>query len=558
MTKSKGTIAFDEIGLGSVLKHHLLAVPPNQREYSWGEEQVDKLFQDYARAINEEGPYFLGTIVTIPGDDGILEVVDGQQRLATTAILLAAIRDLLQSLGEDILVESIENEFLTGIDRKNRGRVARLTLNVDDAEYFNQLIQPGQPSQSPTRDSHELLLGATEMAAKFVEGLVAQLAKSDRGDELERWVSFVEDRALVILLRVPDGADAYKMFETLNDRGLRTSQADLIKNYLFGRSGDRLPEVQTKWSYMRGTLEAIDEEDITINFLRHALIVLNGPIREAEVYETVQDIARSKPKAAKFASTLEELANTYVATYNPESEFWNGYPTSARQADKVFNLFNIRPLRALILAVATKFGKKRAGEAFEFLVSLGVRLLLASSTRSGSVETPLAEAAQEVYAGEITTVKQLKKRLNGITPSDRQFRNAFETAKVSNSRQARYYLRSLESVANSDNAPWFVPVDDPDVINLEHVLPRKPEGNWPSFSEDDHRAKATRIGNLVLMKYTDNSAANSGSFADKRTIYAEASYELTKKVGEAEDWEPSSIDDRQTELADLAVKAWPI
>jgi Protein of unknown function DUF262/Protein of unknown function (DUF1524) len=558
MTKSKGTIAFDEIGLGSVLKHHLLAVPPNQREYSWGEEQVDKLFQDYARAINEEGPYFLGTIVTIPGNDGVLEVVDGQQRLATTAILLAAIRDLLQSLGEDILVESIENEFLTGIDRKNRGRVARLTLNVDDAEYFNQLIQPGQPSQSATRDSHELLLGAMERAAEFVEGLVAQLSKSDRGDELERWVSFVEDRALVILLRVPDGADAYKMFETLNDRGLRTSQADLIKNYLFGRSGDRLPEVQTKWSYMRGALEAIDEEDITINFIRHALIVLNGPTREAEVYETVQDIARSKPKAAKFASTLEELANTYVATHNPESEFWNGYPTSARQAGKVFNLFNIRPLRALILAVAAKFGKKRAADSFEFLVSLGVRLLLASSTRSGSVETPLAEAAQEVYAGEISTVKQLKKRLNGITPSDRQFRSAFEIAKVSNSKQARYYLRSLESVANRDNAPWFVPVDDPDVINLEHVLPRKPEGNWPSFSEDDHRAKATRIGNLVLMKYTDNSAANSDSFADKKTIYAEASYELTKKVGEAEEWEPSSIDDRQAELADLAVKAWPI
>ena len=76
-----------------------------------------------------------------------------------------------------------------------------------------------------------------------------------------------------MLLKVPDDADAYKMFETLNDRGLRTSQADLVKNYLFGKSGERFAEVQSRWSFMRGALEALDEEDITINFLRHALVL---------------------------------------------------------------------------------------------------------------------------------------------------------------------------------------------------------------------------------------------------------------------------------------------
>lgn len=243
---------FEEAGLGSVLKQHLLAVPPNQREYSWTDEEVIQLFQDYARAIDEDGPYFLGTIVTISGDAGTLEVVDGQQRLATTAILLAGIRDKLDEINEEILVESINNEFLTGIDRKTRERIARLRLNVDDAQVFEQLMQPGDAALEATRDSHDRLIDATAEAAKFVEALVSVVAPSDQGDLLERWVTFIEHRALVILLTVPDGADAYKMFETLNDRGLRTSQADLIKNYLFGRSGDRLAEVQNKWSYMRG------------------------------------------------------------------------------------------------------------------------------------------------------------------------------------------------------------------------------------------------------------------------------------------------------------------
>jgi uncharacterized protein with ParB-like and HNH nuclease domain len=68
-------------------------VPPNQREYSWTTKEVRTLLQDFAKAISDSNSasYFLGTIVTIPRTGGSLEVVDGQQRLATTAIMLAAI-----------------------------------------------------------------------------------------------------------------------------------------------------------------------------------------------------------------------------------------------------------------------------------------------------------------------------------------------------------------------------------------------------------------------------------------------------------------------------------
>src|SRR3954466_7162423 len=112
MNESKSQITYDQIGLGGVLKQNQLIVPINQREYSWTEKQVTQLFQDFAKAISDsESVYFLGTIVTIPRANGTLEVADGQQRLATTAILLSAIRDYLKGK-EDVLVESINNEFL--------------------------------------------------------------------------------------------------------------------------------------------------------------------------------------------------------------------------------------------------------------------------------------------------------------------------------------------------------------------------------------------------------------------------------------------------------------
>src|SRR4051812_44154644 len=109
---TESEIGFAQLGLGSVLKHHQLTVPANQREYAWEAKEVTTLFRDLAREISGgQLSYFCGTIVTIPRPNSILEVVDGQQRLATAAIFLSAIRDYLKPL-EGELAQSINDEFL--------------------------------------------------------------------------------------------------------------------------------------------------------------------------------------------------------------------------------------------------------------------------------------------------------------------------------------------------------------------------------------------------------------------------------------------------------------
>ena len=94
--KEIGEIGFEHIGIGTALNRNRLVVPVNQREYAWEEKHVLDLFQDFSKAINQDRKtYFLGTIVLTKGKDNVPEVADGQQRLATTTILLAAIRDYL-------------------------------------------------------------------------------------------------------------------------------------------------------------------------------------------------------------------------------------------------------------------------------------------------------------------------------------------------------------------------------------------------------------------------------------------------------------------------------
>jgi hypothetical protein len=560
MTDTKSQVAFEQCGLGSVLKHNQLVVPLNQREYAWIDRQVTQLFQDFAKAITDgEQGYFLGTIVTIPRATGNLEVVDGQQRLATTAILLAAIRDYLDGK-EEVLVEAINNEFLTGIDRTKRARVPKLRLNVDDNDLFGWIIARSSVEKEPekTRDSHHRLANAYLEAQKHVRNIVSTLDPKDHGDLLNAWVSFIENRALVVLLKVPNDANAYKMFETLNDRGLRTSQADLIKNYLFGRAGERMTEVQNRWAYMRGTLESLEEENITIDFLRHALIAIKGYIREAQVYESVQESVKSEQAAITFSSTLETLATSYVATFNPEHEKWNGYPDTVRKGIEVLNLLNIKPMRPLSLAIAAKLGPKEAAKALQFMISFGVRLMIASTTRSGSVEVPIATTANEIFTGKIETADAILKKLADITPTDDEFKAAFETARVSKGQLSRYYLRSLEMAAKGEAEPWFIPTDDRSVINLEHVLPKKPNGNWVEFREDEIGIWTNRIGNQALMRASDNSDLKSIGFHEKKKIYAASPYVLTSQIGALDAWSSSSILARQKALAALALKAWPV
>ena len=555
---TKGQIGFQQIGLGGVLKQYRLLVPPNQREYSWTEQEVTTLLQDFARSISDqEGEYFLGTIVTIPRAPDLLEVVDGQQRLATTAVLLSQIRNYLAGK-EPLIAESITNGFLTDIDREKRERVAKMQLNTSDNEFFRTMISEKGPKPQPSIASHRLIKDAFELCAAHIGRTVAPFDSKDHGDVLNKWLDFLEHRAAVILLKVPSDANAYKMFETLNDRGLRTSQADLVKNYLFGQSDTRLNEAQQKWALMRGALESLDEDDITVTFLRHSLIVMRGYILGSQVYDGVQKQAKGSQSALAFLTNLEQLATVYAAIANPEHEKWNAYPDAMRRAIQTLNLLNVKPMRPLLLAVASKFSPGEANEAFRMMIAWSVRLMIASTTRSGSVEVPLADRAHEIFKGEITDAATLKKKLGPIIPADAPFRQAFEIATVSKASLGRYYLRALEMAAKSEAAPWFIPNDDRETINLEHVLPEKPDGNWNHFNADVAKVYVKRLGNLALMLAKSNSDLRSAPFEAKKAVYKDSPYEMTKRIASVREWNTAQIEDRQRVLAGLALKAWPL
>ena len=123
---------------------------------------------------------------------------------------------------------------------------------------------------------------------------------------------------------------------------------------------------------------------------------------------------------------------------------------------------------------------------------------------------------------------------------------------------ARYYLRSLETAAKNEAEPRFIPTDDGTVINLEHVLPKQPEGNWTQFNDEEVRLYGRRLGNLALMRASDNSTVRSAAFEEKKALYAHSPYVLTSEISSYQQWTVQAIAERQAHLAQLALQAWPV
>lgn len=563
MADGSSGFSFDFLGLGGILKNNQLAMPPHQREFSWGSEKVTQLIEDLTEAKETSKEHFLGTIVAIKDDDtGVLMVVDGQQRLTTTTILLSAIRNhLQQDSSAALIVEAIENEFLSTIDRRAQERVPRLSLNVDDNEFFKKLIasKGNLNALQPSRESHDLLVDAARTCEDWVNRVASTHGSFDVKNRLNDWIEYLEKKATAVLLSVADGSRAYKMFETLNDRGLRTSQADLVKSYLFGQVGERrLSEAQAKWSSMRETLQELDDDDRTINFLWHSVLATRKFIKADDLYDAIRDVVRGSNSAAAYLDELEALARVYVATHQPSAERWHRLGPKTKKALEVINFFNPKPMRPLLLGISAKMPDREIEGCLLFLVAVTVRSVIAGSTRSGIIQETYASAALGVYSGRINTTESLKAALSSVVISDIDFQESFLAAKVSKAALGRYYLHSLEAAGAKESEPWFIQNDDPSQITLEHIMPQRISGvEWSHVTEEGHRRSLKRLGNLCLLQKTTNSN-KLNDFTSGKPIYGQSPYRWTKMLAEKERWGVDEIEERQKEMADLAVKTWAI
>jgi len=540
-------------GLVSSLALSTLTVPRYQRAFSWEEDNVGNFLQDINTAFtNGETEYFMGAVV-LQGADHAYEVVDGQQRLTTATVFLAATRDFLRQKGNEDVAASLETRFLMTRDVWSQKVQPRLTLSVYDNDFFLKCIL-NKEVVAPQRESHERLVTARLKCLEFLSGLAN--AHNDWFDRLKRLVTYMEHKARIVQVIVPNESNAYVIFETLNDRGKDLSASDLLKNYLFGRAGDRIEEVQAKWNQMLGILESHGGDDVVITYIRQLWSATREVAREKELFAKIKDKINSPQQAVDFANELVTRADHYSAVLNPSHPLWKEHGATAESLIKSLSTLKLERYRPALLGLLGKFQGKELHDAMRFILNGSVRYLIAIGAGGGSLELAYSDVARKVTSGEITTAKTFGQELSKLIPNDDVFRAALLNFRVSKSFLARYFLGALERGARGEENCELIPNDDTNFVNLEHVLPENPGANWPAVHPELAEAFARRLGNLALLSTKRNNEIGNVTFAAKKPVLAESEFLLTKIIGESADWGPAEIEARQAKLADLALTVW--
>jgi uncharacterized protein with ParB-like and HNH nuclease domain len=545
-------------GVSNVLKTRRFRVPAYQRSYAWEREHVDALLGDIADAIkSRESEYFLGSIVVTGPEEARYEVVDGQQRLTTISLLIAAIKDIFADQGDDEVVASVKTEFLSSTDRRTKEREPKLVLNEVDNELYQELIDRiDKVDQSKfTRQSHKRLIDAANAVLEYMRKVCDD--SLDPEDDLHKWLDYLESNLKVIVVTAPDDSNAFVIFETLNDRGLELATSDLLKNYLFHRSGEKIEETKNRWLSMVAVLESASDDPLVVTYLRHVAMSKYGVVREKDLFGLIKKKITSKKLALAFSTELRDTARTYTALINTDHDFWSDFDPLVRGCVSAFNLLGMTQMRPLLLAIIERFDKKQLTLAFQKLEAVAVRFQVVGGGGGGSLERIYSDTAKLVTEGKLLNAAGIIRAFPTL-PVDSTFVQSFGLLTVSKQSLARYYLRNLERVAAAGDGE-LVPNPDTGRVNLEHVLPLTLTPEWErDWSPEDARSYQRRLGNMALMSAKGNSIAGNDSFAAKQPKYRTSAFVLTKSLATYRKWTSAEIDARQAEMATYAAKAWPI
>jgi uncharacterized protein with ParB-like and HNH nuclease domain/predicted transport protein len=547
--------------LGFLKKSPQFVIPIYQRTYSWTERECRQLWDDIIRAgKNQEiSVHFVGSIVYVEerqsqiSHQSPLLVIDGQQRLTTITLLLAA---LSRALGDYEPVDGfstrkLRNYYLLNPEESGE-RHFKLLLSQTDKTTLKAIVD----EKEFPRDYSLRVKENFEQFQSLITACQGNLAPICNG---------LAKLMVVDIALSRDQDNPQLIFESMNSTGRELSQADLIRNFvLMGLE----PLLQTRLyeEFWRPMELAFGQEAYTSDFdafMRHYLTLRTGEIpRQDQVYEAFKGHARSRNATGP---AVELLVKEIL-------DFSRYYCAMALGAEKDSDLkLAFADLRELKVDVAYPFllelyadYKQNVLQKDELLDA--VRLVESYVFRRAVCNTP-TNSLNKTFA---TFTKVLKKDryLESIKahflllpsyrrfPNDDEFWRELQTRDLYNFRSRSYWLRRLENYGRKER----VPVDE---YTIEHIMPQNevvPQA-WRTMLGSEwkhiHNTYLHTLGNLTLTGY--NSEYSNKPFAEKRDMaggFKESPLRVNKGLGELDVWDENSIRTRAKRLAQEIVKVW--
>lgn len=568
-------------------------IPTYQRRYSWHERQIWELIDDIG-LIEGNDTHLLGSIVCLAGHHtaGLnkLELVDGQQRLTTITILLECIRQRLDSLDEKD--EAAEVVRLLQAKPLGGQPVRKVALDSIDAAEFDRLVADDTQQESQNKQLEWAFVTAREW--------VAEQSLEYLGSFLYR----LKNQAIVIRLDVSEAKDAFKLFETINNRGLKLSPTDIIKNFLLGnaaRFGDEALQVaRASWTQL---IQHLDDTNSDAFFRYYLMSLLKVRLTAADVVPSFKKVFMGQVLEAKALPERHLYADPEEAT---EEDSENGEIIVTEVDAASIGQVNFKDFLARLVLSAKIYGELvlvktndaetnrhlrnlkmiKAVQTYGFLMHLRVGgctkqhfrevLKLTESfvlrrhvCRERSNETE-ALFAKLCAVSPKDPVQKTRDDYRELCPADEKFRDEFAAASFTSNviDRARYCLEQIELSKHGDHAE--LQVLGAEDVHVEHIMPQKIKtkkakeelGDWVEYlgdkAESYHPKYVSRIGNLTLFAGALNIGASNNPFHKKRQAYKASSIKLTQDLLKKSQFKFRDIDQRSKDLAEIAVEIWPM
>jgi uncharacterized protein with ParB-like and HNH nuclease domain/predicted transport protein len=536
-------------------------IPIYQRTYSWTLPQCQQLWDDVRRAGLSDyvSGHFVGSIVYI--ERGLYQVtavpqllvIDGQQRITTLSLMLAALGRAMEERGAllaDVTRRKVNNYYLVNNDEDGDLRY-KLMLTQSDKDTLVAIIEDRElpPAASPR---------VTENYNFFLE----QLRKPSV--DLAAVYNGLGKLIIVDIALDRERDNPQLIFESLNSTGLKLSQADLIRNYiLMGLdSREQADLYQRHWFPMEQGFGHAEYAALFDRFMRDYLTIKTGRIPNiGDVYTVFKAYAQADdaPSVAELVADVHRYSKHFVRL-----AFGRDEDEEISRVLSDINTLRVDVAYPFLMEVYDDY-ERRVIDRSVLLNILGLvesyvfrRVICGIPTNSlnKTFANLMKEVNRDSYLESVQAALAVKDSYRRF-PDDEEFVRELVVKDVYSLRNRNYLLRKLE---NHGRKEWV----DVESYTIEHVMPQNPNlsAEWqadlgPNWQEVQAKYLHT-VGNLTLTGY--NSELSDRPFVEKRNMpggFADSPIRLNRGLANLERWDEREIQRRAEELAKQAVEVWP-
>lgn len=546
-------------------------VPLYQRPYSWTDKQLEQLWDDVvteaARAPEDSdgSGHFIGSIVLAPSPTlhaGGLQkwlVVDGQQRLTTLMLFLAALRDHLQS-ADPQAAKRITNQYLINEYQSGDNRLRVLPTQADRTPFAACML--GQPGA----DAGETV----GRAYRFFRAAVAEADDADDPHDLDRIESVIRNRLRLVEITTEQGDNVHRIFESLNNTGLKLSQADLLRNHLFMQLESKAEDAYRDiWLPMQ---QRVGQNNLELLMWLDLLLRGDEKAKQSQVYlDQLADLQRQGvdsedrviERMGEYARRSEHLAVLLDPPRERDSAVRDGLTRLSEWGGQT-----AFPIAMLLLEMrsASTLTPNEVAHGLRLLESFMVRRMVVG-VRTNNLNRVMNSGPRELRDSE-DAIAALHRYLSGVRrywPSDRMLREAVLSKPFywhGRGAQKVFVLRRLEESYGSPEPVDWVKAE----LTIEHVLPQTLNPEWSEVLLPDartagmtvdelHETMVHTLGNLTLT--ARNAALSNHPFQRKQDILKFSVLAMNQAIAKTDPWGREQILHRAEDLCQRMMKIWP-